>query len=127
MGRNQLLLNSESRNPAFIVFKFQSSILSQVDFVADSCSSEHCTLVFTGYLRACCLSVNQLVTSSASIVDLLHDICQRLSFLDQVHVTGAGDFQLHKIELLKDPCILNVQKGGDFMDSEGINDAKVCH
>ncbi|XP_073288209.1 uncharacterized protein [Primulina huaijiensis] len=73
----------------------------KVDFVADGCSSEHCTLVLTGYLRACRLSVNQLV-----------------------HVTGAGDFQLHKIELLKDPC-LNVRKVGDFMDSEGINDAQV--
>ncbi|XP_075520704.1 uncharacterized protein LOC142553986 isoform X2 [Primulina tabacum] len=74
----------------------------KVDFAVDGCSSEHCTLVLTGYLRACRLSVNQLV-----------------------HVTGAGDFQLHKIELLKDPCTLNVQKVGDFMDSEGINDAQV--
>ncbi|KZV16533.1 hypothetical protein F511_11365 [Dorcoceras hygrometricum] len=70
----------------------------KVDVVIDGCSSEHCTLVLTGYLRACGLSV---------------------------HVTGAGDFQLHKIELLKDPCTLNIHKGRDFMDLEGIKDVHV--
>jgi hypothetical protein len=33
--------------------------------VVDNCNSEECTLLLTGYLRACSLSVNQLVTSSA--------------------------------------------------------------
>ncbi|XP_073141339.1 uncharacterized protein [Henckelia pumila] len=74
-------------------------VAQKVDLVANDCSSEHCIIVLTGYLRARGLSVNQLV-----------------------HVTGAGDFQLHKIELLKDSCTLNVQKGGDLMDSEGVND-----
>ncbi|KAL3514858.1 hypothetical protein ACH5RR_027575 [Cinchona calisaya] len=36
----------------------------------------------------------------------------------KVHVSGAGDFQLSKIELLKDPCPLNVRKGGDSLDSD---------
>lgn len=39
-------------------------------------------------------------------------------FLDQVHIAGAGDFQLSKIELLRDPCPLNLRKGVDLMDSE---------
>lgn len=39
-------------------------------------------------------------------------------FLDQVHIAGAGDFQLSKIELLRDPCPLNLRKGVDIMDSE---------
>ncbi|KAL3845392.1 hypothetical protein ACJIZ3_002795 [Penstemon smallii] len=73
----------------------------KVDMIADSCSSGKCTLALTGYLRVHSLSVNQLV-----------------------HVTGAGDFQLSKIELLKDPCTLNVRKGGDFMDSEEIDKAQ---
>ncbi|KAI3464702.1 hypothetical protein Pfo_021365 [Paulownia fortunei] len=79
----------------------RSYLMAQkVDMVADTCSSEKCTLVLTGYLRAHGLSVNQLV-----------------------HVAGAGDFQLSKIEVLKDPCTLNVRKGVDFMDSE--NDIQV--
>ncbi|KAL0403083.1 UNVERIFIED_CONTAM: Pre-rRNA-processing protein T [Sesamum radiatum] len=73
----------------------------KVDMVADeNCSSGKCTLILTGYVRAHGLSVNQLV-----------------------HVAGAGDFQLSKIELLRDPCTLNVRKGVDLMDSE--NDIQV--
>lgn len=41
--------------------------------------------------------------------------------LDQVHVAGAGDFQLSKIELLKDPCPLNARKGEEFMESDDMN------
>lgn len=68
----------------------------KVDMVADNtCSPENCTLVLSGYLRAHGLSVNQLV-----------------------HIAGAGDFQLSKIELLRDPCPLNLRKGVDIMDSE---------
>ncbi|KAK6131379.1 hypothetical protein DH2020_034864 [Rehmannia glutinosa] len=74
--------------------------LHKVDVVADASSSEKCTLALTGYLRAHSLSVNQLV-----------------------HVAGAGDFQLSKIELLKDPCPLHARKGADLMDSE--NDVQV--
>ncbi|XP_076948564.1 uncharacterized protein LOC143620853 [Bidens hawaiensis] len=68
----------------------------KVDMAADE--SGKCTLRITGYLRARNLSVNQLV-----------------------HVSGAGDFQLGKIELLKDPCSLNVRKEGDFMDADEVN------
>ncbi|KAI7724522.1 hypothetical protein M8C21_023976 [Ambrosia artemisiifolia] len=44
--------------------------------------------------------------------------------LHKVHVSGAGDFQLGKIELLKDPCSLSVKKG-DFMDADEVNDSQV--
>lgn len=59
------------------------------------------TLLLTGYIRARGLSVNQLV-----------------------HVSGAGDFQLSKIEVLKDPFPLNARKEQDAMDSE-VNDVQV--
>ncbi|KAG2400763.1 uncharacterized protein HKW66_Vig0093830 [Vigna angularis] len=65
-------------------------------------NSEKCTLLLTGYLRSRSLSVNQLV-----------------------HVSGAGDFQLSKIELLKDPCPLNSRKNQDLMDADEVNDTEV--
>ncbi|CAK9178334.1 unnamed protein product [Ilex paraguariensis] len=75
----------------------------RVDLVSDDCNSETCTLILTGYLRARNLSVDQLV-----------------------HVSGAGDFQMCKIEILKDPCPLNVRKG-DFMDSDEVHDVQVIN
>ncbi|KAF5803959.1 putative ribosome biogenesis protein Bms1/Tsr1 [Helianthus annuus] len=72
----------------------------KVDMVDDG--SGKCTLLITGYLRARNLSVNQLV-----------------------HVSGAGDFQLGKIQLLKDPCSLSVKKDGDFMDADEVQDSQV--
>ncbi|KAL7613925.1 hypothetical protein Lser_V15G04929 [Lactuca serriola] len=72
----------------------------KVDMVADEFGKS--TLLITGYVRARNLSVNQLV-----------------------HVSGAGDFQLGKIEVLKDPCSLNLKKEGDFMDADEINDSQV--
>ncbi|KAJ8538175.1 hypothetical protein K7X08_014715 [Anisodus acutangulus] len=72
----------------------------KVDMVADNPISGKCTLLLSGYIRARSLSVNQLV-----------------------HITGAGDFQLSKIELLKDPCPLNVRK--DLMESDEMNEAQV--
>jgi len=44
----------------------------------------------------------------------------------QVHVSGAGDFQLSKIELLKDPCPLNSRKNQDLMDADEMHDTEVC-
>ncbi|XP_057748887.1 uncharacterized protein LOC130967838 [Arachis stenosperma] len=73
----------------------------KVDAASDG-NSEKCTLLLTGYLRARSLSVNQLV-----------------------HVTGAGDFQLSKIEVLKDPFPLNSRKNQDIMDLDEMNDVKV--
>ncbi|XP_027091606.2 uncharacterized protein [Coffea arabica] len=70
-------------------------VAQKVDLVEDNCTPGNCTLLLTGYLRARSLSINQLV-----------------------HVSGAGDFQLSKIELLKDPCPLSVKKGGDSMHSD---------
>ncbi|CAD6334829.1 unnamed protein product [Miscanthus lutarioriparius] len=54
-----------------------------------------CTLLVSGYLRAHNLSVNQLV-----------------------HVSGAGDFQLGQIDVLKDPCPLSERKSSDVMETE---------
>ncbi|KAF3446885.1 hypothetical protein FNV43_RR12065 [Rhamnella rubrinervis] len=70
----------------------------KVDMVADGGNLGNCTLLLTGYLRTCNLSVNQLV-----------------------HVSGAGDFQLSKIEVLKDPFPLNARKRQDIMDSDDVN------
>ncbi|KAG5018167.1 hypothetical protein AAZX31_06G017600 [Glycine max] len=80
----------------------RSYLLSQkVDAVYDG-NSEKCTLFLTGYLRSRNLSVNQLV-----------------------HVSGAGDFQLSKIEVLKDPCPLNSKKNQDLMDADEMHDTEV--
>ncbi|GAA0175096.1 hypothetical protein LIER_28345 [Lithospermum erythrorhizon] len=77
-------------------------LMSQkVCLVSEDSSPGKCTLLLTGYLRARNLSVNQLV-----------------------HVAGAGDYQLSKIELLKDPCPLSVRKG-DSMDSDDIYNEQV--
>ncbi|XP_044511758.1 pre-rRNA-processing protein TSR1 homolog isoform X1 [Mangifera indica] len=73
----------------------------KVDVVADDCNLAKCTLLLNGYLRAHSLSVNQLV-----------------------HVSGAGDFQLSKIEILKDPFPLKSRKEQDAMEDE-IHDAVV--
>ncbi|XP_021284991.1 pre-rRNA-processing protein TSR1 homolog [Herrania umbratica] len=74
----------------------------KVDMVPDVSNPGKCTLLLTGYTRAHSLSVNQLV-----------------------HVSGAGDFQLGKIEILKDPIPLNARKEHDAMDSDDIQDVEV--
>ncbi|KAM1377841.1 hypothetical protein FF1_039295 [Malus domestica] len=74
----------------------------KVDMVADDSNLGKCTLLLTGYIRARSLSVNQLV-----------------------HVSGAGDFQLSKMEILKDPFPLNARKEQDAMDSDEVGDAEV--
>jgi pre-rRNA-processing protein TSR1 len=74
----------------------------KVDMITDECNSDKCTLILTGYIRARSLSVNQLV-----------------------HVSGAGDFQLSKIEILEDPCPLNVRKQEDLMESDEFHNVKV--
>ncbi|XP_050227043.1 uncharacterized protein LOC126676775 [Mercurialis annua] len=74
----------------------------KITMVADDCNSGKCTLLLTGYLHGLSLSVNQLV-----------------------HLSGAGDFQLQKIEILKDRCPLNPRKEADAMDSDDLVDAEV--
>ncbi|KAM0915889.1 hypothetical protein ACQ4PT_010544 [Festuca glaucescens] len=54
-----------------------------------------CTVLVSGYLRTHNLSVNQLV-----------------------HVSGAGDFQLGQIDVLKDPFPISERKNSDVMDSD---------
>ncbi|GAB2232460.1 hypothetical protein Droror1_Dr00011493 [Drosera rotundifolia] len=76
----------------------------KVDLVDDDPSSGKCTVLLTGYLRARSLSVNQLV-----------------------HVSGAGDFEFSKIELLKDPFPLNPRKGQDLMDADNMCTRQVIH
>lgn len=73
-----------------------------VDMVVDDGNLEKCTMLLTGYLRAHSLSVNQLV-----------------------HVSGAGDYQLTKIEILKDPFPLNPRKKQDLMDADEVHDVEV--
>ncbi|KAJ8772731.1 hypothetical protein K2173_027908 [Erythroxylum novogranatense] len=78
-------------------------LMSQkVDMVADEWNLGKCTILLTGYLHARSLCVNQLV-----------------------HISGAGDFQLQKIELLKDPHPLNSRKQPDAMDSDDVPDVEV--
>ncbi|KAF3961780.1 hypothetical protein ACB098_06G125500 [Castanea mollissima] len=73
-----------------------------VDMVVDDGNLEKCTMLLTGYLHAHSLSVNQLV-----------------------HVSGAGDYQLTKIEILKDPFPLNPRKEQDLMDADEVHDVEV--
>ncbi|OVA19550.1 Ribosome biogenesis protein BMS1/TSR1 [Macleaya cordata] len=73
-----------------------------VDLVADDSNPGKCTLFLSGYLRARSLSVNQLV-----------------------HVSGVGDFQLCKIDVLKDPCPLNAKKGEDLMDADELRNMQL--
>ncbi|XP_012464860.2 uncharacterized protein LOC105783761 [Gossypium raimondii] len=77
-------------------------IAQKVDMVPDDSSPEKCTLLLTGYTRAHSLSVNQLV-----------------------HVSGAGDFQLSRIDIMKDPIPLNARKDHNAMDSDDIEDAEI--
>ncbi|KAL2895554.1 Pre-rRNA-processing protein TSR1-like protein, partial [Bienertia sinuspersici] len=67
----------------------------------DSVSGK-CTLCVTGYVRARNLSVNQLV-----------------------HVSGAGDYQLSRIDILRDPYALNPRKVQDAMDADDVPDLQV--
>ncbi|KAJ4964379.1 hypothetical protein NE237_024318 [Protea cynaroides] len=76
----------------------------EVDLVNDDCNPGKCTLVLSGYLRARSLSVNQLV-----------------------HVSGVGDFQLCKMDILKDPFSLSAKKGPEYMDYDELHDIQVIH
>ncbi|KAK8947961.1 hypothetical protein KSP40_PGU013198 [Platanthera guangdongensis] len=76
----------------------------EVDLEVDNNMSGKCTLLLSGYLRGRNLSVNQLV-----------------------HVSGAGDFQFDKIDVLKDPMPLNDRKYSNSMDSDNSNYIKIVH
>ncbi|XP_038974747.1 pre-rRNA-processing protein TSR1 homolog [Phoenix dactylifera] len=74
----------------------RSYLMSQeVQLEPDYGNPGKCTLLLSGYVRAHSLSANQVI-----------------------HVAGAGDFQLSKIDVLKDPYPLNERKGCNSMDSE---------
>ncbi|XP_010441233.1 PREDICTED: pre-rRNA-processing protein TSR1 homolog isoform X2 [Camelina sativa] len=77
-------------------------VAQKVGMVVDDESSGNCTLLLSGYLRARKLSVNQLV-----------------------HVSGVGDFQFSKIEILKDPFPLNERKNQNTMELDVSHDEEV--
>lgn len=43
----------------------------------------------------------------------------------QVHISGVGDFQLCKIDLLKDPFPLNARKEHEAMDADFVNEVGI--
>lgn len=46
--------------------------------------------------------------------------------IQKVHVSGAGDFQLGQIDVLKDPCPLCERKSSDVMETED-DGIQVCY
>ncbi|XP_020261726.1 pre-rRNA-processing protein TSR1 homolog isoform X2 [Asparagus officinalis] len=81
----------------------RSYVMSQeVGYEPDADNPGTCTLLLSGYVRAHCLSVNQLV-----------------------HVSGAGDFQLSRIDVLNDPVPMNERKDRNSMDSDELNSSQV--
>lgn len=83
----------------------RSYIMSQqVGCDPDGSNPGSCTLLLSGYVRAHSLSVNQLV-----------------------HVAGAGDYQLGRIDVLEDPVPMNERKDKSSMDSDDSNSPKVIH
>ncbi|EOA39699.1 hypothetical protein CARUB_v10008343mg [Capsella rubella] len=77
-------------------------VAHKAGMVVDDESSGKCTLLLSGYLRARKLSVNQLV-----------------------HVSGVGDFQFSKIEVLKDPFPLNERKNQLSMELDSSPDEEL--
>ncbi|KAK3154012.1 hypothetical protein QOZ80_2BG0184710 [Eleusine coracana subsp. coracana] len=74
-------------------------VMSEKAWIKSDDSTGLCTLLVSGYLRVHNLSVNQLV-----------------------HVSGAGDFQLGQIDVLKDPCPVSERKSSDVMETEDSGD-----
>ncbi|KAK1260680.1 hypothetical protein QJS04_geneDACA019044 [Acorus gramineus] len=74
----------------------------EVDLVADDGEPGKCSLLMSGYVRAHNFSVNQLV-----------------------HVSGAGDFQLCKIDILKDPFLISERKDKNAMDADDVQDLQI--
>ncbi|XP_078448299.1 pre-rRNA-processing TSR1-like protein [Wolffia australiana] len=77
-------------------------ISHEIDVEPDVGDSGKCSLILSGYVRTHSYSVNQLV-----------------------HISGAGDFQLSKIEVLKDQFPLNERSKPDSMDSDGSHQREV--
>ncbi|CAA0270937.1 unnamed protein product [Arabidopsis thaliana] len=77
-------------------------VACKAGMLVDDESSGKCTLLLSGYLRARKLSVNQLV-----------------------HVSGVGDFQFSKIEVLKDPFPLNERTNQNSMELDDSHDEEV--
>uniref|UniRef100_A0A1J3JM36 Pre-rRNA-processing protein TSR1-like protein n=1 Tax=Noccaea caerulescens TaxID=107243 RepID=A0A1J3JM36_NOCCA len=77
-------------------------VAHKVGMLVDDESSGKCTLLLSGHLRVRKLSVNQLV-----------------------HVSGVGDFQLSKVEVMKDPFPLNERKKQNSMELDDLHDEEV--
>ncbi|KAL6574370.1 hypothetical protein OROHE_001274 [Orobanche hederae] len=77
-------------------------VADKAGMLVDDESLGKCTLLLSGYLRARKLSINQLV-----------------------HVSGVGDFQLSKIEVLKDPFPLIERRKQNTMELDDAHDAEV--
>ncbi|CAN6998174.1 unnamed protein product [Brassica rapa subsp. trilocularis] len=78
-------------------------VAQKVGMLVDDTTPGKCTLLLSGYLRARKLSVNQLV-----------------------HVSGVGDFQLSKVEVLKDPFpLLNERRKQNSMELDDSHDEEV--
>ncbi|KAI3966442.1 hypothetical protein MKW92_032560 [Papaver armeniacum] len=76
----------------------------EVDLMVNDESPKLCTLLLSGYLRAHGLSVNQLV-----------------------HVSGSGDFQISKIDVLQDPNPLKAGREQEMMDSDELHGTQIIH
>jgi pre-rRNA-processing protein TSR1 len=72
----------------------------------------------SGYLRAHNLSVNQLVSDLCFFPSAFLLFLSNIFSIQKVHVSGAGDFQLGQIDVLKDPCPLRERKSSDVMETE---------
>ncbi|CAL9239318.1 unnamed protein product [Arabidopsis halleri] len=79
-------------------------VAQKVGMLVDDESSGKCTLLLSGYLRARKLSINQLV-----------------------HVSGVGDFQFSKIEVLNEPFPLNERKNQNSMELDALHDEEVLN
>ncbi|KAG6490404.1 hypothetical protein ZIOFF_051700 [Zingiber officinale] len=78
-----------------------TAVLIRTQLEHDKDNPGMCSLLLSGYVRAHNLSANQLV-----------------------HVSGEGDFQIGKIDILNDPFPINERKSSNSMDSEDMNNSQ---
>ncbi|XP_024515686.1 pre-rRNA-processing protein TSR1 homolog [Selaginella moellendorffii] len=85
----QMLRHISEQRPSHLQWRSQRPYVmaEQLAFEADSQSPSVGTLRLSGYVREQSLSVNKLI-----------------------HISGIGDFQLEKMEILDDPCPLSNKK-----------------
>ena len=79
-----------------------------------------------------CTCTQPLCESAGKFVILQHllyslSTCVYIFSRNQIHVAGAGDFQLRKIDVLRDPYPINERKGCNSMHSEETHGIQVLH